>query len=46
MAGNSIFSNVIYDNEGTLRCDDGESLSDEILLKNMDWYVEGVVIRE
>ena len=43
---NSVFSNTIYDNEGNLRCDDGESLSDEILLEKMDWFVEGVSLRE
>ncbi|MBQ8315423.1 MAG: BMP family ABC transporter substrate-binding protein [Lachnospiraceae bacterium] len=46
MAENSVFSNVIYDNKGILRCDEGESLSDEILLEKMDWYVEGVVLHE
>lgn len=43
---NSVFSNEIYDNTGVLRCDAGESLSDEILLEKMDWYVEGVVLHE
>ena len=42
--GNQIFSGVIYDNNGTLRCGEGESISDEILLKKMDWFVDGVVI--
>ena len=46
MAENSVFSNVIYDNTGQLRCDNGESLSDEVLLEKMDWYVEGVVLHE
>lgn len=46
MAENSVFSNVIYDNMGQLRCDNGESLSDEVLLEKMDWYVEGVVVHE
>ncbi len=46
MAKKSVFSNVIYDNTGKLRCDEGENLSDEILLGNMDWYVEGVVLHE
>ncbi len=46
MAENSVFSNVIYDTTGQLRCDSGESLSDEILLERMDWYVEGVILHE
>lgn len=46
MAGNSVFSNVIYDNEGRLRCAEGENLSDGMLLEKMDWYVEGVVLHE
>ncbi|MBQ6814525.1 MAG: BMP family ABC transporter substrate-binding protein [Lachnospiraceae bacterium] len=43
-AGMDIFSGKIYDNNGELRCDDGESISDDILLEKMDWYVDGVVI--
>ena len=46
LKGNRVFSNEIYDNTGMLRCDVGESLSDEILLEKMDWYVEGVVLHE
>lgn len=45
-AGKDVFSGVIYDNTGGLRCDEGESISDEILLEKMDWYVDGVVIYE
>lgn len=41
-AGKNIFSGTIYDNMGELRCDEGESVSDSILLESMDWYVEGV----
>ncbi len=41
---NDVFSGVIYDNEGGLRCNEGESLSDETLLTGMDWFVDGVVI--
>lgn len=43
-SGRQIFSGVIYDNNGTLQCDEGESISDEMLLKKMDWFVDGVVI--
>lgn len=45
-AGKDVFSGVIYDNGGQLRCNEGESVSDEVLLEKMDWYVEGVVIYE
>lgn len=45
-AGKDVFSGLIYDNEGQLRCNQGESISDEVLLEKMDWYVEGVVIYE
>lgn len=44
--GKDVFSGIIYDNEGTLRCGEGESISDEILLERMDWFVDGVVIYE
>ncbi len=43
---NSVFSNVIYDTTGKLRCDEGESIGDEILLNKMDWFVEGVILHE
>ncbi len=46
MEGKDVFSGVIYDNTGKLRCDEGESISDEILLEKLDWYVDGVVIYE
>ena len=37
---------VIYDNEGNLRCSENEIISDEMLLENFDWYVEGVEFYE
>lgn len=43
---NDVFSGVIYDNNGTLRCGEGEALSDDALLTDMDWFVDGVVIYE
>lgn len=43
-SGNDVFSGIIYDNNGNLQCGEGEILSDETLLVNMDWYVEGVEI--
>lgn len=44
--GNKVFSGVIYDNTGVMHCDEGESISDEILLEKMNWFVDGVVIHE
>ncbi|MDD6811544.1 MAG: BMP family ABC transporter substrate-binding protein [Lachnospiraceae bacterium] len=42
LAGRDVFSGVIYDNEGNLRCKEKETIRDEILLEQFDWYVEGV----
>ncbi|MBQ5318578.1 MAG: BMP family ABC transporter substrate-binding protein [Oscillospiraceae bacterium] len=44
LMGNDVFSGLIYDNNNVLKCSEGEILSDETLLKNMDWFVEGVEI--
>ena len=33
---------VIYDNKGNLRCKGNQTIRDEILLEQLDWYVEGV----
>ncbi len=41
-----IFSGVIYDNRGTLRCGEGERVGDYELFTGMDWFVEGVEIYE
>ncbi|MBQ8698840.1 MAG: BMP family ABC transporter substrate-binding protein, partial [Schwartzia sp.] len=41
-----VFSGTIYDNEGRLRCDRDERISDEELFLGMDWFVEGVEIYE
>ena len=46
LSGKDVFSGVIYDTKGMLRCNEGENISDEILLKKMNWYVNGVVIDE
>lgn len=46
VSGYGIFSGKIYDNKGVLRCDDGEIISDQILMKSMDWYVKGVEVYE
>ncbi|MBQ8614525.1 MAG: BMP family ABC transporter substrate-binding protein [Ruminiclostridium sp.] len=39
-----VFYGPIYDNEGNLRVAEGESMTDEAMLNELDWYVEGVVI--
>lgn len=44
--GKDVFTDEIYDIEGTKRCGKGETISDDILLEHMDWYVEGVKIYE
>lgn len=41
-----VFSGAIYDNEGNIRCTEDEVIRDEILLKYMDWLVEGVELYE
>lgn len=46
LSGKDVFSGIIYDNEGLQRCDEGENISDEILLEKMEWYVDGVIIDE
>lgn len=44
LSSKDVFSGEIYDNNGVLRCDDNEALTDEMLFENMDWLVEGVEI--
>lgn len=46
ISGDKIFSGVIYDNQGQLRCHEDEIISDQVLMNNMDWHVEGVYIYE
>lgn len=46
LSGRDVFSGIIYDNEGKLRCGEKEVISDEMLLENSDWYAEGVEIYE
>lgn len=46
LAGQDVFSGEIYDNNGTLRCGEGETMSDEMLFSSFDWFVDGVVIYE
>lgn len=40
--GKDVFIGEIYDNNGILRCGKDELISDTTLLKNFDWYVDGV----
>lgn len=42
LSGKDVFSGIIYDNEGKLRCNENETISDEVLLEQFDWYAEGV----
>lgn len=38
-----VFYGPITDNEGNLRIAEGESMSDQVMLGEFDWYVKGVV---
>lgn len=42
LAGQDVFSGVIYDRKGSLRCKENQVIRDEVLLEQLDWYVEGV----
>lgn len=46
MLGSDVFSGMIYDTEGTLRCGEKEMIADEMLLEQFDWFVEGVKFYE
>ena len=46
VAGQDVFSGIIYDNEGNLRCKEKQAIRDEGLLNEFDWYVEGVEFYE
>ncbi|MBQ8932288.1 MAG: BMP family ABC transporter substrate-binding protein [Ruminiclostridium sp.] len=39
-----VFYGPVYDNTGKLRIAQGESMTDNAMLTEFDWYVEGVVI--
>lgn len=41
-----VFYGPVTDNEGKIRVDEGENLSDDAMLNRFDWYVEGVVVHE
>lgn len=44
LEGFLVFSGEIYDNQGNLRCESGESLSDDTLLEHVDWMAKGVEV--
>ena len=44
--GKDIFSGEIYDTQGIKRCGENEVISDEMLLEQLDWYVESVEFYE
>ncbi len=46
LSGKDVFSGLIKDNNGNVRCNEDEIISDEMLLEHMDWFVEGVEIYE
>lgn len=46
LSGHDVFSGVIYDNKGELRCKENQTIRDEVLLEYFDWYVEGVEFYE
>lgn len=45
-ANNLVFDNEIYDNQGNLRCEKHQVISDKELLENIDWLVKGVEVVE
>ncbi|MCF0222311.1 MAG: BMP family ABC transporter substrate-binding protein [Fibrobacter sp.] len=45
-AGADAFIGPIRDNQGRRRCDKNETISDQELRSNMDWFVEGVELYE
>lgn len=43
---NLIFIGPLYDNHGNLICEEGDAISDNVLLKDMNWLVKGVEVLE
>jgi len=41
-----VFYGPVVDIEGTVRVREGENMSDDSMLNEFDWYVEGVVVHE
>ncbi len=46
ISGIDVFSGEIYDNNGQIRCEKDEFISDNTLMSDFDWYVDGVRIYE
>ncbi|MDD6235539.1 MAG: BMP family ABC transporter substrate-binding protein [Lachnospiraceae bacterium] len=46
ISGRDVFSGVIFDNKGELRCMRGETMTDDNILNNVDWLVKGVQLYE
>ena len=42
-SGYNIFSGKVVDSEGKVRCGENETISDDVLLGEMDWLVKGAV---
>ena len=40
--GFDVFYGPVYDNNGELRINEGENISDKTMIHNFKWYVEGV----
>ncbi len=46
LEGHEVFSGEIYDCNGVQRCGEGETISDESLMSDFGWYVDGVEFYE
>ncbi len=46
LGGHEVFSGEIYDRDGVKRCGEGETISDDSLLSDFGWYVDGVEFYE
>lgn len=46
LSGWDVFTGTIFDNTGALRCGEKETIGDEVILEQFDWFVEGVRIYE
>ena len=41
-----VFFGPVKDQNGTVRVQEGESMTDDVMLNKFDWYVEGIMIDE
>ncbi|MBQ4232058.1 MAG: BMP family ABC transporter substrate-binding protein, partial [Lachnospiraceae bacterium] len=44
ISGKDVFTGYIKDNTGVVRSEEGESITDDELMNDIDWFVEGVEI--